>query len=251
MRKYVNPPIVEAICDFHFLPGHLWDATVLGLVYDQIRNDFPERVQLPGAMVNMTFGMPIQAMPDLGRMRFRRNDGSALVQVGQDNLTVNHLTPYSGWPQYREMIAMAFSAYQNVAAPVGLSQIALRYINRIDIPASFLTEEYSVQIESYLLAQPNVPPAVPQMFSEWAQRVVIPFDDTQMTLVLQSGTVQGSPSAPVAFLLDLTMSPALQSVSLSSALSWLEQAHTSIETVFEECLGPKARNLFGLAADSL
>ena len=247
MRKYVNPPIVEAICDFHFIPGQPWDATILGLVYDRIKDNFPERFQLPGAMVNVSFGnQPTQPIPDLGRMQFRRRDGSALVQLGQDNLTVNHLKPYSGWPYYRDMISETFSAYQAVALPHGLNRISLRYINRIDIPSSIVMEKNSIQIEEYLLAQPNVPDTVPQMFSDWAQRVVIPFDTTQMTLVLQSGTVQGSPAFPVSLLLDLTMSPTLQSASLDDVLLWLEQAHMSIETVFEECLGPKARDLFGL-----
>ena len=252
MKKYANPPLIEAICDFHFIPGQPWDWTVLGLVYDQIKGEFPNKFQPPGPMFNVSIGTPPSGpMPGMVRMQFQREDGSALVQVGPDNLTINHLTPYSGWPGYRDMIAGTLSAYRGIAAPQGLSRIALRYVNRINIPAR-LMGEFGVEIGDYVLAQPSVPDRIPQVFSSWAQRVEMSFDEANMVLVLQSGTGPGSEAFPVSILLDLTMSPPvqmlppMQPIALDAALMWLEQAHTSIESVFEECLGPKARELFGL-----
>lgn len=246
MKKYANPPLIEAICDFHFVPSQPWDWTVLGLVYDRIKGEFPNKIQPNSPMLNVSIGMPSGGpMPGAARMQFRREDGSALVQVGPDNLTVNHLTPYSGWPQYREMIAGALAVYRDVAAPQGLHRIALRYINRINIPAG-LMRDVGVEIGDYVLAQPSIPDLVPQVFSSWAQRVEIFFNEANMVLVLQSGTGAGSETFPVSFLLDLTMSPPMLPVALDDALTWLEQAHANIETVFEECLGPKARELFGL-----
>jgi len=255
MKKYANPPLIEAICDFHFIPSQPWDWTVLGLVYDRIKSDFPNKLQPPGPMLNVSIGTPLGGpMPGAARMQFRREDGSALVQVGPDNLTVNHLTPYSGWPRYRELIAGALAVYRDVAAPQGLHRISLRYVNRINIPAGMLMrddgveigDDDGVEIGGYVLAQPSIPDLVPQVFSSWAQRVEIFFNEANMVLVLQSGTGPGSEAFPVSFLLDLTMSPPMQPVALDDALMWLEQAHANIETVFEECLGPKARELFGL-----
>ena len=248
MKTYANPPLIEAICDFHFIPSQPWDWTVFGLVYDRIKGGFPDKVQPPSPMLNVSIG-PSLGGPVLGaaRMQFRREDGSALVQVGPDNLTVNHLTPYSGWPQYRDMIASVLAVYREVAAPQGLHRLALRYVNRINIPVELMGVR-GVEIGDYMLAQPSVPDLVPQVFSSWAQRVETFFNDANMALVLQSGTGPGSEEFPVSFLLDLTMSPPLQPVVLDDALTWLDQAHMNIESVFEECLGPKARELFGPAS---
>lgn len=239
-KQYTQPPLVEAICAFQFVPGSPWDVTIFGLVYDRIKTKFPAK-----------FPAPVSAPP--GRIQFRRADNTALVQLAPDSLTVNHLTPYCGWLSFRAMIEEVLAAYQSVAEPQGLSGISLRYINRLSIPAaSTNAEEDDVEIQQYLLTHPTVPEGVPQIFSEWAHRVVIPFEAARQTLVVQAGTAQGSEEFPVVFMLDLEARPQEeQRVSLAEAMLWLEGAHANVETVFETCLGPRARALFGEAADQV
>lgn len=246
MKQYANPPLVEAICDFHFEPGPAWDWTIPGLVYDRIRQDFPLKTQLDAA-ISVMFGMspPAPNFPGMGRMQFRRADGAALVQLAPDNLTVNHLQPYPGWLRYREMIFNALAIYREVASPKGLRRVALRYINRIGIPRSALTEGSGAQIEDYVLSLPSVPESIPQTFSNWAQRIEIPLDSAPTTLILQSGTLPGDAASPVVFLLDLEISPPPQSpVALNAASEWIEQAHEHVDRIFEQCIGPKAKQLF-------
>lgn len=243
-KKYTHPPLVEAICAFQFAPSAPWDATILGLVYDRLKEEFPVKAQAPGPLFNLTIGAAPSASTE--RMQFRRADNRALVQVGPDALTVNHLTPYCGWPDFRVMIESALDAYREVATPVGLTGISLRYINRLNIPAAMDEEEENgVDIRHYLLAHPVVPEGVPQMFFEWAQRVMIPFESAQQVLVVQSGTALGNEQNSYVFLLDLDARPFEgQTVSLADTLDWLEVAHTNIGMVFESCLGTKARLLF-------
>jgi len=228
---YKNPPLVEAICAFQFVPGSVWDATVLGLVYDRIKEEFPEKRQDAGAE----------------RMQFRRSDNRALVQVGQNALTVNHLTPYCGWPEFRAMIERVLAAYREVAAPQGLEAISLRYVNRLSAPAQFAENDVSsVEIPEYLRAFPSVPESVPQTYLEWAQRVVIPFEFERLLLTVQSGTVAPSEVDRFVFLLDLEAEPFVgEVVGLEEAVVWQEKAHTTVEAVFESCLGSQARSLFG------
>jgi len=42
-KKYKNPPLVEALCEFYFIPQQLYDLTIPGLFYDEIKEDFPEK----------------------------------------------------------------------------------------------------------------------------------------------------------------------------------------------------------------
>jgi len=44
-RKYANPSIVEAVCEFRLSPDTPWDLTVPGLVYEKVRSEFPHREQ--------------------------------------------------------------------------------------------------------------------------------------------------------------------------------------------------------------
>ena len=241
-KTYSNPPIIEAICAFQFIPSQPWDATVLGLVYDRLKGQVPVKTAAPSPLLNVTIGAAPPS--NTGRMQFRRADNSALVQLGPDSLTVNHLTPYCGWPNFQTMIETVLEAYKFVAAPQGLSAVSLRYINRLNIPIE--AEKNGTDIRQYVLTHPVVPNSVPQVFLEWAQRVVIPFEEVRQSLIVQAGTTGGDEEFPIVFMLDLEARHDEETnVSLAESISWLEAAHTNVVAVFEACIGPKARLLFG------
>lgn len=48
VRKYKHPPIVEALCEFQFIPSQPWDITIPGLLYDRINSEFPVKQQKRG-----------------------------------------------------------------------------------------------------------------------------------------------------------------------------------------------------------
>ena len=47
-RKYNNPPLIEALCEFQFIPTEPYDSTIPGLFYTQIKGDFPEKQEQSG-----------------------------------------------------------------------------------------------------------------------------------------------------------------------------------------------------------
>lgn len=44
-RKYRNPPLIEALCEFQFVPTQPWDLTIPGFFYEKVKNDFPAKQQ--------------------------------------------------------------------------------------------------------------------------------------------------------------------------------------------------------------
>ena len=42
-RRYSNPPIEEALCEFHFAPGDEWDLTIPGKLHTQLEQDYPAK----------------------------------------------------------------------------------------------------------------------------------------------------------------------------------------------------------------
>jgi uncharacterized protein (TIGR04255 family) len=241
-RIYENPPIIEAICEFRFEPSQPWDWTVPGLVYAEIKNDFPEKreertvpLQVHPGPQEVTYSLS----PALAKMQFLRKDESAMIQVGPDLLAVNQFKPYPQWDATKEPISRALAVYRKVAVPKALRRIGLRYVNRIQIP------EEQVRIDDYLLATPKAPEKLPQFFATWAQRIEIPIEDANGMLVLQAGSVREKEQSSVVFLLDLdfvTLDP--RRVALEDALDWVDAAHCEIEQAFEACITDKARKLF-------
>lgn len=247
---YLNPPLIEAICELRFEPSQPWDWTIPGLIYAELRHDFPKRKE------QRALGIEVQEGPQelrhrvhrqVDRMQFLRQDEKALVQVGRDILAVNHLRPYPSWPEFRRLITRALEIYHAVAAPTGYRRISLRYINRIEIP-----EDGPFEIQKYLKALPQVPDSLPQSFAGWALRTDIPFEQINGVLTLQSGSVLDSPlPGKSVFLLDLdfaVLDPEL--VAIHEAIPWVDQAHDAVETAFEACITEATRSLFQETPDA-
>lgn len=41
-----NPPLVEAVCEFQFVPESKWDWTIPGLLFEKIGKEFSERTEV-------------------------------------------------------------------------------------------------------------------------------------------------------------------------------------------------------------
>jgi len=52
-RKYKKPPIVEALCEFQFIPQEPYNLTIPGLFYDKIKEEFPIRQEQSGLSFNL------------------------------------------------------------------------------------------------------------------------------------------------------------------------------------------------------
>ncbi|MEW6409981.1 MAG: TIGR04255 family protein [Nitrospirota bacterium] len=240
-RKYSNPPIVEALCEFQFIPTQPWDMTIPGLLYEKISGEFPVKQQ------QMGFGIGFQ--PKEGgieqkvemsqRMQFLRPDKSALVQIGPDLLAVNHLKPYPTWDTFKPMIFKNLEAYQTVAKPKGFKRIGLRYINKFEFDKS------PIELTDYFNYYPFIPTNLPQMHETFQVRVEIPYEEGRDCLLLNfASTIPEKPDA-LSLLLDLDYIMAIpERVPLDQTSDWLEKAHTTIENAFEACITDKCRSHF-------
>ncbi|KDE54947.1 hypothetical protein EI28_10500 [Methanoculleus sp. MH98A] len=45
VRKYVNPPAAEVICEFRFPEDTAWDLTYPGILYSHLKDTYPKRDQ--------------------------------------------------------------------------------------------------------------------------------------------------------------------------------------------------------------
>lgn len=240
-RLYHSPPIVEAVCEFQFAERD-WDMTVLGLMYQEIREQFPLKRQLQGIEWELQAekGQINQRVAGASpRMQFLRSDERALIQVGPGLLSINHLNPYPHWGVFRQMIFDTLSAYRRVAQPTSPKRIGLRYINRIDLP------DDTTQISNYLRIGPQLPPGVRNEISSLVLRVEVPHLDDNGALLLTLASVPEQAVGKHSIVLDLDfITVGTGGLSFDVAEQWVETAHTRIEDTFEACLTDKLREVF-------
>jgi uncharacterized protein (TIGR04255 family) len=236
-RSYRNPPVIEAVCEFRFLETQRWDWTIPGLVYEKISNSFPKKRQQTVIELSMPYLRPIEGSPpgDVARMQFLNDEETRLVQVWPNTLAINRLKPYGSWNTYKEEILSQLKVYQQVSGQDGLTRIGLRYINRIELPAS---EPQGADLGAYLVSIPKVSTSIPQAYRSFLMQLDIPYEDdppTNLRLIL--GTVPPQVADSVAVMLDLDMVTEPEHVpSLDSVSDWLEKAHGRLEEAFDSSL---------------
>jgi len=240
-RRYRNPPIIEALCEFRFEPSSPWDLAIPGLVYEKVRDKFPKRRQVKAFEASISGGPEgvEQQMRTTDRMQFLRDDEKALIQIGPNLLAINHLQPYPTWKEFLPLVRQGFSAYLEVANPKGAQRIGLRYINRIEIPGQ------RIELEDYFEFRPFVGPHLPQDFGSFIVGIQVPYEDSRDTLRLQLANASVETPNTVAIMLDLDYFVARPGeVPLDNVFEWVDVAHNFVEEAFEACITDRLRQMF-------
>lgn len=242
-KQYNKSPIVEALCEFQFIPTQPWDLTIPGMIYDKINKDFPHKQQQVGIGIQFKptekGGVEHKVESAPARLQFFNQDKTMLVQVGPDLFTVNQLKPYKAWSVFKPLILAQFKIYNSIAKPKGLKRIGLRYINRINIKAA------SVNLEDFINFYPQLPKDIPQVHSSFLTRIEIPYKNNRDHILVTVGSTIPEDTGISSIILDLdyALSQA-EGVPLDETERWLEEAHSIIESVFESCITDVSRQIF-------
>lgn len=249
-RRYANPPIHEAICDFRFDGGGEWDPTIPGRLHVALDGAYAGRAQ-EQQVTEITVASSADRPPDL---TFRRGiaksllttpDGRRVVGVGPDVLSVHMLRPYqdpahteeSGWDEFRRRIQQALTAYWKVARPRFVRRLAVRYINHI------LIDGTSWRLSDYFRCAHSVAEDLPDNGDEFMGRVRYSYPDG-VRLTLFHGAIRTSEDRS-GFLLDLDV--AWEGTSLTSvedAVARATDLRNRERSAFEAVITDKARELF-------
>jgi len=241
-RKYHNPPIIQAVCEFQFIPSGEWDWTIPGLVYQQIEKEFPQKRQEKALEITIEAQQQGAVAQNVGsslsKMQFLRPDNSAMVQVGPNLLAVNAMRPYPGWETLRDLIERQFRIYSNIANPKGYRRIGLRYINQVVLPT------LRIEMTDYFNYYPHLPETVEQLHGPFAMRVLHLYENGRDTLNLQMAHSSAPSTENLAIALDLDYSVSQAGeIELSKGIEWVDQAHERIEQMFEACITDRTRAL--------
>jgi len=241
-KKYRKPPIIEALCEFRFVAHQPWDLTIPGLIYERVKEGFPDREQKVGVGVQFIpteKGIEQRVEPAPPRIQFYRSDRSALMQVAPDVLAVNQLQPYPTWREFKPMILDALKVYREVANPRGLNRIRLRYINKIEFNAE------TIELSEYFDFYPYLSKMLPQIHTNFVSRVEIPYsnDRDRMLITISNAPLEDSGKISILLDLDYVMGKP-EALEIDATEEWLEQSHSHIEETFESCIKGKSRALF-------
>ncbi|MBN9387407.1 MAG: TIGR04255 family protein [Chloroflexi bacterium] len=243
-EQYANPPLIEAFCQFNFEQDTDWDATMPGLVFNQLKDEgFTKKkqankigfeIQVVGNQSNP------QLIPVADRVQFYNEEETALFQVGPYFLAINVLKPYPSWITFKDLISKGLQAYLNVTEAKTFKTVSLRYIN------DFEFEGINISLEKNFDFRPHFPQGFPENYGPFLLGSQFNYDEGQNQLQIQLTTVENGPDK-TKLRLDLVYATQnLEGLKSEEILNWLELAHDRIEFGFEHSLKEDLKRTFGI-----
>lgn len=177
----VNPPITEALLDIRVnLPKETTLETLLSF-QNEIKEDFPNKKERHMGTFQIRTGAAPEIFASSDRIdgyMFFAPDNQKIVQTRLDGFTFNKLKPYSKWETFSQEAKYLWDHYVKIAKPINIVRLALRYINRIEIPLPF------GDFKEYILTNPEIAPGISQGLAEFFMQLVIPNADIQATAIV-------------------------------------------------------------------
>ncbi|MFH1231988.1 MAG: TIGR04255 family protein [Planctomycetota bacterium] len=242
---FPNAPIVESLLDIRcILPSEI-NLSTLASFHERIKNDFPikeERISWQAGFEIKAGNRPELISPKGGPdgYLFHPTDKKRIVQARLDGFTFNKLKPYTKWEDFSGEAKKLWQHYSEVAKPVKVVRIALRYINRIEIPIPFK------DFGEYIKTVPQIGDGIPKALSGLFMRLVIPNPELKAMAIITE-TVdkidEKNNKLPLIFDIDVYME---QPFELQTDTIWkaMVDLHEFEYSIFIKSITNKTEELF-------
>jgi uncharacterized protein (TIGR04255 family) len=194
IRYLKNAPITEAIIDFRVQPLPHFDVRAFEKVTDRLAKEFPKREERKvwEGRIQVKPGISVSQSPkpeQVAGFAFKSADGLTIAQFRLDGFTFNRLKPYTRWEQLFPKAWELWSLYTEVGVADFIKRIAVRYINKLDLPAPVSS------LEQYLTSPPRAPEGTRGRITSFLNRVVMNTEDglaANITQALEKSGDNGS-----------------------------------------------------------
>ncbi len=240
-RRYPKAPITEAIIDVRVTP-------VDGVPVSELRNAhlgqevaYPRVEALNVAVGHMEVGEQVSTTATTKQVGFwfRSADEKQLYQARLDGFSMNRLMPYESWDSFRAEARRLWDVYRSVANPESVIRIAVRYINRLDIPLPFR------DFKDYLRTVPEVSADLPQGLTGYFMQLLLPQDDIKAVAMLNEALIEPAVPNVASVVLDIDLFRTAElPTSDDGVWSLFEELHVRKNDIFEACITDQARELF-------
>jgi len=199
---FPNAPITEALLDIRAqLPREI-DLKKLEVFHENIKPRFPDKKQRISFETGFQLSpekppVPLPASAGVYGYMFSSPNDTKVVQARLDGFTFNKLKPYENWERFFSEAQGLWANYLEIAKPEKVTRIALRYINRIEIPLPIK------DFKEYILTVPEIAPNLPQGIARLFMQISIPNSEIQATAVITEAMENITAIQKLPFIFDI------------------------------------------------
>ncbi|MEK6691493.1 MAG: TIGR04255 family protein [Nitrospirota bacterium] len=239
-----NAPITEALIDIRIKIKEDFDIAQFLSLHDAISSQYPDkktRHKWEGRFEFKKGETPISAGTEkIDGYIFTSADGKQIFQARIDGFTFNKLKPYDKWETFRDEALRLWELYKDLISPE-IIRVALRFINKIDIP---LSSQAVLDFDDYLTAGPIVPKGLPQGLSSFLTRMVINDPAIDSAAIITQAFEQIVNPKFVPIILDIDVFKQREVMSEEEAWQTLEVLRHFKNEIFFASITDKAKELF-------
>jgi uncharacterized protein (TIGR04255 family) len=245
-RHYQKSPIQEAVCELRLSSQYQWGPESPERICHELTSLFPIREDgvVQGFRANPS---PMPNEPQLIvsaslEIRLKTPDKQTLVKVGDRLVALSQLQSYDGWVAFEAHLERLLAAVGSVDHLSDCQRVGLRYVNRINIP----TLDNVALLEKYFRFRLTSIPGLQAPPETYIAGFVVPCREGMDRCRVQlSSAVSEVPEMSSALLdIDYSTTPS-GSAGEDTVIEWAQQAHSSVEDVFEACITNETRDLLG------
>ena len=247
-----NAPIVEAVMDIGCdMPPSFDLAALEGPSRNRLQHQYPKfRVRLirqtrietpPNATPKMSILRGIQAF------QFLHPDEKQLVQFRTQGFSFNRLAPYTSLDDYLTEIERTWKLFVELAKPLQIRIVQLRYINRILIP----TVTGRVELDDYLKIAPRLPDEGKLMLIGFLnQQTAVEVDTGNQATTVLTSQPQEKDQLPIIFDNCVTSTGTREPEDWARIRSRILSLRDLKNRIFKNTLTEKCLNLFQQQSES-
>jgi len=238
-RSYAKAPITEAVIDIrisHDGERRITDLASLASPLDAL--GYSQQRVLQEAIGEFRLGPQVgasaQTLP-VGYL-FSGEEGRNLLQVRVNGFALSRLTPYTNWSSFREEARRLFSLYWDVTTPSRLTRLAVRYINRFDLPSP------PVEVNQFFTLRPEAPETIRTMTGFYMQ-LRVDQDDIMASALINQALVEPTTPNVASVILDIDVFRTEEIGSYEEIWPLLDVLRNREYLIFESSITDKAREL--------
>lgn len=242
---YPNAPIEEAVLDFRVVLPESSDVQGLKRLAESLTAEFPDLEEIWSWGGEIQFGKEgVRARQAEGGLRGYRVKSPDQLQVAQfriDGFTFNRLRPYSAWEEVYPIAIRLWRMYVDASSPVDTTRIALRYINRFEVPVKSIDDA-----RDFITFSPSLPDGLSLSGLEsYESRSKHKVPKSGLETILTQSIGYTSPGGELNVIIDIDT---FIMRSFSGNEEELERVFNTLRSqknqIFEGCITPETRRLF-------
>ncbi|MBW4635964.1 MAG: TIGR04255 family protein [Iphinoe sp. HA4291-MV1] len=240
--KYTRVPITEALIDLQIEVPSEKDVSVLTKFLNDLKSDYPKHEYLLDFQSQFQLDSSLTTTTTITQkytgFRVFSTDNKQVIQLRLNGFTFSRLAPYDKWESFRDEARRLWEIYCKTIDAKTVTRVAVRYINRIDLPYPFN------DFKEFLLTLPEISPKLSQGLSDYFMQLQIPQTDLDAMLVLNEGIIPSDKENSVSVLLDIDLFSNIK-ISSHDNSYWniLENFRIRKNEIFEGCITDKTREL--------